>query len=273
MAFCRQCGTQLTAGNPFCSHCGTAVPAPVQEPAPVHASAPTLAPSPATVSREAPLVAAVTPKAAAPQPIRNLPSWSTILSDPKLRSTVLSAIAKSLGLNLLLTALVLIPGIALTLSQPVAGMVWLFVGSFALVARCYAKPWKLSTASCLLPGLFASGSFLVQLLLFPDAIPSFLLLLVAAAIGLLLGWLRSRSHTIYIEDGVVMARRTLSYLVIWAAAYLATQTLAAVGASIPVVYGGLLAGAFSTCMLLAASVVIWSKYLNLKHGHGATLAS
>lgn len=267
MAFCRKCGTQLTPGNAFCSRCG----APVQTPA--QAPAPPSVPSPATAPREAPLVAAVTPKAAASQPIQKLPSWSTIFSDPKLRSTVLSAIAKSLGLNLLLTALVLVPGIALIISQPVGGMLWLFVGSFALVVRCYAKPWKLSAASCLLPGLIASGSFLVQLLLFPDAIPSVLLLLVAAAIGLLLGWLRSRSHTIYVEDGAVMARRTLSYLVIWAAAYLATQTLAAIGASIPVVYGGLLAGAFSTCMLMAASVVILSKYLNLKHGHGATLAS
>lgn len=264
MPFCRRCGTKIHEGNAFCSQCGS----------PVLATPPGVRREQLVPSREVPKGEASQPPSPGPT-LQQLPSWRKLLSVPKLRTTVLSAIAKSLAINLLLTAVVLVPGIFMMLSLPVAGMTWLFIGSFALVARCYAKPWKLSAVSCLLPGMFSSASFLVQLLLFPDAIPSVLLLMFSGGMGILAGWLRSRSHEVYVQDGVVMARRTLMYLVIWAAAYMATQYLAAVGASLPVVYGGLLTGAFSTCMLVAVSLVILSKYLKLKrhHANHVTLAS
>ena len=92
--------------------------------------------------------------------------------------SVLKAGAKSLAIS----ALVLGPGFALLLAdQPILGMVWLFVGSFGLMAWTYRKPWRVGWVSALIPPLAAGACYAIQLLLFgADAPP---MPLVAAAIG------------------------------------------------------------------------------------------
>jgi len=180
------------------------------------------------------------------------------------RTLIIKAIARRLSKSLLLSASVLGPGILLlTQGQQLLGMLWLFAGSFGMMAWTYRKPWRLMVLTCLLPPFTALLSYLVQLVFFGKAMPSTDALLVAAGAGVLIGYWRARSHEVYSQDGSIFAQRTTKYLIIWIIAFGFTQILGAVAQSVFLVAAGLLTGAFTTAMLLVVSVVLLSKRASL----------
>ena len=176
------------------------------------------------------------------------------------------AVGKSLMICLTLGAAVLGPGLYLVeiAGLQLLGLLWLFCGAFAMMAWSYRKPWRLIWLTCLLPPLAALGCYGIQLWVFGglappnDLLPPFAFLGAAALAGGVLGYYRALAHEIYLEDGAVMARRTLAYLGLWAVAYIATQGLAYLGRS-ELVQGGLLTGAFTTTMLAVVSLVLLSR--------------
>jgi len=173
---------------------------------------------------------------------------------------VRAAVVKALGRSLALSAAVMIPGLLLLFNgAQVPGMLWLFGGSFGMVAWTYHKPWRLGLVSCLIPPVAAALGYLVQLVLFSNAAPSFVLVLGAVIIGVGVGWYRGESHQLYENDGSIFAQRTIAYLGIWIAAYAITQLMALLASNVWLVRSGLLTGAFSTAMLVVVSIIILQK--------------
>ena len=147
----------------------------------------------------------------------------------------------------------------------VPGMIWLFVGSFSLMAWTYRKPWRLGVISCFLPPLAAAVCYLIQFGLFGSNAPPIPLLLPVLVVGVGFGYWRARTHEVTEDkNGGIVAQRTIGYLVVWAAAYGVTQILGFMSADTFAIRAGLVTGAFSTVMLGMVSLIIWRQYKALK---------
>ncbi len=226
MKYCKQCGTPLVPGLRFCRWCGVALE---ESTAKSHGSF-------AGSGR--------------------LSGWQLIKSNPGILKTIAKAAAKSLALS----AVVLIPGMLLLMNGLTAlGTVWMFAGSFGMVAWTYRKPWRLGLVSCLIPPVAAGLCYIVQFILFANANVPLTFVLGAVLLGVGVGWLRAATHQIYQENGSFFARRTIGYLAIWAAAFGITQMLGFIAANVWLIRAGLATGAFSTAMLAAASIMVWRK--------------
>ncbi len=254
MKYCTQCGNAHRGAQAFCVRCGapvrTAQSVRVAEPAPVTAAL--------VDDGDVAQASEVSPRLA------RRSSWWRLLSDARMRRRIVGAVAKALVLNTVLTALVLIPGVLLSAWHALAGMVWLFTGSFTLMARTYSRPWRLMWITCLLPAVAAALSYGLQWWMFGQAAPAATWTLAAGAAGLLVGVLRARTHLLYVEKGAIMARRTVLYLAVWALAFIGTQVLGSIGAAKPLIHGGLLTSAFSAAMLIAVSMTILAKFQSLR---------
>ena len=169
--------------------------------------------------------------------------------------------AKALLKNLAVSAAVLGPGFLLLNVNPVAGMIWLFCGSFGLMAWTYRKPWRLMWISCLAPAAGSALCYGVQLFLF--GAPPLDMLMVACILGMGFGYWRAGAHQVYTEGEAVMARRTMAYLLVWAAAYAATQIFGFTGRT-RLAHGGLLTGAFTTSMLMVVSAMILMRFREIR---------
>lgn len=184
---------------------------------------------------------------------------------PPPRSGRAVVIAHSVVRSLLLGIAVMVPGMWLLASDAMmAGMLWLFVGSFGMVAWTFRKPWRLGLVSCLAPPVAAAVCYFIQLSLFAgygtgQAAPPALLVAGAVALGVAIGWYRGRIHELRAENGSIFAQRSIGYLAIWVAAYAITQLLAFTSREALAVQSGLVTGAFSTAMLAAVSIVILHK--------------
>ncbi|NOY66177.1 MAG: zinc ribbon domain-containing protein [Gammaproteobacteria bacterium] len=250
MAFCRQCGKLLRSGASFCTNCGAAMK-PNDE---MHGKK----------RNKANSVSQLKDIHAKQQTNTELHPGDQPVKQVNKRALIIKAATKGLAKSLLLSAVVLGPGIILiTQEKQILGMLWLFVGSFGMMAWTYRKPWRLMILTCLLPPSAALISYVIQLILFGVAMPPGKILLVAAGAGLLVGYLRARSHVVFEKDGAIFAHRTTKYLVIWIIAFGSTQILGAAAQSVFLVATGLLTGAFTTAMLIVVSLVLLSKRASL----------
>lgn len=179
----------------------------------------------------------------------------------ELIRNVIRAGSKALLKNLAVTATVLGPGFLLLSVNVIAGMIWLFCGSFGLMAWSYRKPWRLMWISCFAPAAGSAVCYGVQLSLF--GVPPLDMLVVACILGMGIGYWRAGAHHVYPEGQAIMARRTMGYLLIWAAAYAATQIFGFMG-RIHLAHGGLLTGAFTTSMLMVVSAMIFIRFRELR---------
>jgi hypothetical protein len=184
-------------------------------------------------------------------------SVSRIAVARKVAGAALAAGAKSLAI----AALVLGPGFLLLLSgATIPGMIWLFVGSFGLMAWTYRKPWRLGWISALMPPGAAALCYIVQLIVFQTSSPPLIVALVAAGAGVAFGIWRASTHVVRrASDGGVVAERTFGYLLVWALAYGCTQLFSMIAITFLLVRAGLVTGAFTTAMLAVVSIAIFRK--------------
>lgn len=186
-------------------------------------------------------------------------------SRAQIMKTVARAATKGIVKSVVLSLAVLGPGFAmLMMGNTLPGMIWLFFGSFGLMAWTYRKPWRLGLISCLIPPAAAAACYVVQFVLFGDAAPPIVLILGAVALGIGVGFWRARTHEVKQIDGGFVAERTIGYLLVWVAAYGITQGMSLFTTSTYAVRGGLVTGAFSTAMLAVVSLVIWRNYKLLR---------
>lgn len=235
-AKCSQCNKPLRPGVGFCPHCG----------APANSGKASSAVAKNRHSKK---------KSARSQQ----PSRTKVVSKRQVnrRALIIKTVAKSLVKSLALSAAVLGPGLLLLANgESLIGMIWLFVGSFAMMAWTYRKPWRLGTISCLIPPISATVCYLFQLELFSKNLPPFFAIAASILLGLTIGYLRGKAHVVYERNGEFFAERTLPYLVIWIVAYGITLGLGMAASNIWAVYSGLVSGAFTTAMLMVVSILL-----------------
>lgn len=242
MANCTQCNKPLRSDAGFCPHCGAPV-----KPGKVN-----------PVAKKTAEPRQSKTKTARPQQ----QSRTNAVSKKQVnrRALIIKTVAKSLVKSLALSAAVLGPGLLLLANgESLIGMIWLFVGSFAMMAWTYRKPWRLGTISCLIPPISATVCYLFQLELFSKNLPPLFAIAASILLGLVIGYLRGKAHVVYQRNGEIFAERTLSYLVIWIAAYGITLGLGMAASNIWAVYSGLVSGAFTTSMLMVVSILLLNK--------------
>jgi hypothetical protein len=178
------------------------------------------------------------------------------LSGPVLRAAA-PALAKSLAQSFLVIAA---SWLASRIAGPAIGSLVLLAGSFALMVRTFRKEWRLGLIACLLPPVCAGASYAAQLGLVGDAgvYPQEELILPVVGVGLALGYLRGRTHSVFVRNGSVFAQRTFGYLFLWVACFAVTQIFALARARNLMEYS-LLGGLFSTTMLLVVALVLLRK--------------
>ncbi len=246
MAFCKQCGIELNKTTQFCTKCGAKVD---------------------DLKRNAVYKQKKDKEADRKTTEAGVLDASAFARLPKADAIklIIKTGAKALAKSLALSAAVLGPGFALLISGAVVlGMIWLFLGSFGLMAWSYRKPWRLGALSCLIPPVAAGFCYLAQLWLFGSAMPPFWVVLLAVVAGVSFGFVRGKAHEIYEKDGDVFAQRTVAYLGIWAACYGVTQIIGLIARETFVVQSGLVTGAFSTAMLAMVSISLFNRRHELK---------
>ncbi|MGR8929833.1 MAG: hypothetical protein ACU836_04265, partial [Gammaproteobacteria bacterium] len=239
VANCARCNKPLRSGADFCPHCG----------------------APASPGKASSAVAKNCRSQSKSADFQQQSQAKTVSKKQvNRRALIIKTVAISLVKSLALSAAVLGPGLILLANgESLIGMIWLFVGSFAMMAWTYRKPWRLGTVSCLIPPISAAACYLLQLQLFSNSLPPFFAIAVAILLGLTIGYLRGKAHAVYQRNGEFFAERTLPYLVIWIAAYGITLGLGVAASNIWAVYSGLVTGAFTTAMLMVVSILLLNK--------------
>ncbi|MEP4806898.1 MAG: hypothetical protein ABJZ69_21005, partial [Hyphomicrobiales bacterium] len=195
---------------------------------------------------------------------------STRMGQLNARSEKIKAIARAAAIGIAksvaLSLAVLGPGfVMLFIGMTILGMLWLFVGSFAMMAWSYRKPWRLGAIACLIPPAAAAICYALQLLLFGIAAPPLILIAGAGIAGLAVGFWRASTHQVKRDaSGAIIAERTIGYLLVWAVAYGATQLLGFIAISELAIRAGLMTGAFTTAMLATVSIAVWRQFKQLK---------
>ncbi len=283
MTACSGCGTQNPSSKKFCTACGQILPIEKKE----TSKNPTLesvgnmfssfgfSADKKTASPEAGEAAPA--PAPDPEPSTVSPEENVAQPPPGTRAEALKLVAKAGSKAILksvaLSALVLGPGFLMLMAgMPFPGMIWLFCGSFGLMAWTYRKPWRLGLVSCLIPPVAAAVCYLIQLALFGNEAPPIELLAPAIAVGIGVGYWRAQTHKVSKgEDGGIIAERTIGYLLVWVAAYAVTQMLGLVTRDLFAIRAGLVTGAFSTAMLAVVSIMIWRQFQLVKSNASAVI--
>lgn len=281
MSNCNNCGTGHADGIQFCTQCGQVLP-PKDQGTKIDAENAQDAFNKFAGGDMLGAVFAKKPdpkqpasRTAQPQSPPPKPHNSSRMGELNVRSEKIKTIARAAAIGITksvaLSLAVLGPGfVMLIMGMTVPGMLWLFVGSFAMMAWTYRKPWRLGAIACLIPPGAAAICYALQLLLFGIAAPPMMFIAGAVAAGLVVGFWRGQTHEVKRdESGGVIAERTIGYLLVWAGAYGATQLLGFVAINELAIRAGLITGAFTTAMLGTVSFVVWRQFKKLK---AATIA-
>ena len=171
---------------------------------------------------------------------------------------MLKTVSKAILKSLLLTALIMLPGILLLGINEIAGILWMGIGSFLMLANNYRKEFRLNPLTITIPALATTLSYLVQLYYFKIE-PNLQWTGLALIAGILLGILRGRVHKVYTKDGRIFAQRTAFYLLIWLFTYAITQGFAMAKRQDLLAIGSA-SGAFSTILITIFSIIMLVKY-------------
>ena len=142
-----------------------------------------------------------------------------------------------------------------------------FVLSVGLLVLTFRKPRKVSVFSLLLAifiGMitFALFSFFIRYH------PSVWLLGAMGTVGLFLGIVWSRSTRIYIENGQIMSRNSVWYLVVWGGVFALTQLISIVTNRPPSIAMALLI--MSTASIIGMNGSIIKRYFTARTGAEAS---
>ena len=145
-----------------------------------------------------------------------------------------------------------------------------FVVSVALLVLTFRKPKKVSILSLLLVILIsiitlAVFSFLVNYQ------PSLLLLALTVLAGLFIGVVWSQATHVYVENGKVMSRNSIWYLLVWGGIFALTQLVSVMTNRPPSVIMALLI--VSTGTVIGMNGMIMKRYFSIRARAQATLAA
>jgi hypothetical protein len=134
-----------------------------------------------------------------------------------------------------------------------------FVFSVVLLIFTFRKPKKVSIPSLILAMLIS----LISLTVFSFFVkyrPSILLLIAMGLAGLFIGIVWSKSTHVYVENGKVMSRNSIWYLVVWGGVFALTQLISIVTKRPPSIAMALLV--MSTGSIIGMNGRIIGKYFS-----------
>lgn len=170
-------------------------------------------------------------------------------------------VAKKMMKSVIITAIVLVVSIAISTVDQATGIILMMLYSAWKVIKSSRKEMPLNKFTALLPGIISIVTFFIMLGLLgvkDDSMP-----LIGIGLGIIPGWLMARGHNIYKKNGIVYAKRTFFYILIWATSMLFTQGSGLAGLR-DITDFGLLLNGFSMAMMVVLSIFLFKKYLN-KH--------
>jgi len=138
-----------------------------------------------------------------------------------------------------------------------------FVVSVALLVLTFRKPKKVSILSLLLVIVIS----IITLAVFSFLInyqPSFLLLALMVLAGLVIGVVWSQATHVYVENGKVMSRNSVWYLLVWGGIFALTQLVSVMTNRPPSVIMALLV--MSTGSVIGMNGMIMKRYFSVKAG-------
>jgi peptidoglycan/LPS O-acetylase OafA/YrhL len=144
-----------------------------------------------------------------------------------------------------------------------------FALSVVLLVLTFRKPRKVSVLSLIL----VIAISLVTLVVFSALInyhPSLTLLILMGAAGLVIGALWSQATQVYLQDGKVMSRNSVWYLLVWGGIFALTQLVSVATGRPPVVIMALLI--MSTASVIGMNTMIIKRYLGVRAGRGRPAA-
>jgi len=136
-----------------------------------------------------------------------------------------------------------------------------FILSVVLLILTFRKPRKVSIFSLML-AIAISLITLTVFSLLTHYRPSLLLITAMGITGILIGIVWSQATRIYIENGNVMSRNSVWYLVVWGGIFALTQLIAITTNRLPSIIMALLV--MSTASVIGMNVRIIGKYLTAK---------
>lgn len=144
-----------------------------------------------------------------------------------------------------------------------------FVLSVALLILTFRKPKKVSLPALVLV-IVISVMTLAVFSLFMNYQPSLLLLAATGIIGLVIGVIWSQATRVYVENGKVMSRNSIWYLLVWGGVFALTQLISVATNKPPAVIMALLV--MSTASVIGMNGMIMKKYFAVRGGAGTAAA-
>lgn len=160
----------------------------------------------------------------------------------------------------------------LPLIMKIISIVFLIVFVFSVVFLIFTfrKPKKVSIFSLILAVLISLITLTV-FSLFINYRPSLLLVAVMGFAGLCIGVVWSQSTRVYVENGKVMSRNSIWYLVVWGGVFALTQLISIVTQRPPAIILALLV--MSTGSIIGMNGRIMGKFLSARSGLDAPVSA
>jgi len=166
-------------------------------------------------------------------------------------------IARMMARKLIITGVVVILSILLMLINHSLGIIVMMIYSSFMMIQASRQKMPLGKFTAILPGMISLLSFLIMLLFLGVRNP--LMPLAGLSAGLLPGWLMARGHRVYRENGILYAKRTYFYILIWVVSLLFTQGSTLLGLRTIISDFGFLLSGFSTAMMVVLSIILFRK--------------
>ena len=165
-------------------------------------------------------------------------------------------IVKSLLKQLIIVGIVITISIAIMSVNQATGIIAMMLFSSVMVIKSAYTEIPLNKFTALLPGIMSIIIFFFILILFD--VENEMMPLIGIGLGIIIGWLMSRGHDVYIKNGILYAKRTFFYVFIWILSILFTQGSTLLGMK-GVTNFGLLLNGFSTAMMVVLSIILFFK--------------
>ena len=136
-----------------------------------------------------------------------------------------------------------------------------FILSVALMVLTFRKPRKISVLSLILAVLVSLATLVIFSFLVHYE-PSMWLLSATALAGFFIGLVWSQTTRVYVENGTVMSRNSIWYLVVWGGVFALTQLISIITNRPPPIIMALLM--MSTATIIGMNGSIIKKYFSMK---------
>ena len=173
-----------------------------------------------------------------------------------MTAQVFGKVMRRLAKKLILSGIIIAVSIMVMQVNQATGVILMMLYSSLMVLKSSRKEMPLGKFTALLPGGMSVSCFLIMLTLIGVQNP--LMPIIGLAAGIIPGWLMAKGHQIYEKNGVVYAKRTFFYIVVWILSMLFTQGSTLAGLR-EVTDFGLLLNGFSTAMMAMLTIALLVK--------------